>query len=49
VLDECLQLHGGAGFSNDQPISKMYTLGRVHRVYGGTSEIMRGIIARSME
>jgi alkylation response protein AidB-like acyl-CoA dehydrogenase len=48
ILDECLQLHGGAGFSNEQPISKMYTLGRVHRVYGGTSEVMRSIIGRSM-
>lgn len=49
TLDECLQLYGGSGFSNDQAISKMYTLGRVHRVYGGTSEIMREIISRSLE
>jgi acyl-CoA dehydrogenase len=48
VMDECLQLHGGAGFSNESPISKMYTLARVHRVYGGTSEIMRSIIGRSL-
>jgi acyl-CoA dehydrogenase len=48
VLEICLQLYGGAGFSNDQPISKMWTLGRVHRIYGGTSEIMRTIIARSL-
>lgn len=48
VLEICLQLFGGAGFSNEHPISKMWTLGRVHRVYGGTSEIMRMMIARSM-
>lgn len=48
VLDTCLQLYGGAGFSNEQHISKMWALGRVYRVYGGTSEIMRDIIARSL-
>lgn len=48
VMDECLQLHGGAGFTNEYPISKMYLLARAHRIYGGTSEIMRNIIYRSM-
>ncbi|ATE64642.1 acyl-CoA dehydrogenase family protein [Rhizorhabdus dicambivorans] len=48
VMDECLQLHGGAGFTNEYPISKMYLLARAHRIYGGTSEIMRDIIYRSM-
>jgi alkylation response protein AidB-like acyl-CoA dehydrogenase len=48
VMDTCLQLHGGIGFSNEHIISKMYALARVHRIYGGTSEIMRDIIARAM-
>lgn len=48
VMDECVQLHGGVGFSDEFPISKMYAFARVHRIYVGTSEIMRTIIARSM-
>jgi len=48
VTDECLQLHGGAGFMDEYPISRMYTAARVSRIYAGTSEIMREIIARSI-
>ena len=48
VMDECLQLFGGAGFSNEYPISKMYAFARVHRLYLGTSEIQRLTIARSL-
>jgi acyl-CoA dehydrogenase len=48
VTDECLQLHGGAGYMDEYPISRMYTAARVSRIYAGTSEIMREIIARSM-
>jgi len=48
VIDELLQLHGGAGFSDDYPISKMYTFARVHRLYLGTSEIQRLTIARTI-
>jgi alkylation response protein AidB-like acyl-CoA dehydrogenase len=48
VMDECLQLHGGAGFSNEYVISKMYAHARVHRIYVGTSEIMRQIIGNSL-
>ena len=48
VLDELLQLHGGAGFSDEYPISKMYAFARVHRLYLGTSEIQRLTIARSI-
>jgi acyl-CoA dehydrogenase len=48
VLDEMLQLYGGAGFSDDYPISKMYAFARVHRLYLGTSEIQRLTIARSI-
>ncbi len=48
VMDECLQLHGGAGFSDEYPISKMYAFARVHRIYLGTSEIQKLIIARTI-
>ncbi|HTT83648.1 MAG TPA: acyl-CoA dehydrogenase family protein [Rhizomicrobium sp.] len=48
VMDECLQLHGGAGFSDEFPISKMYAFARVHRLYLGTSEIQRLTIARTI-
>lgn len=48
AMDECLQFFGGAGFSNDYPISKMYVFARVHRLYLGTSEIQRLIIGRTL-
>lgn len=48
VTDECLQLHGGAGYMDEYAISRMYTAARVSRIYAGTSEIMREIIARSI-
>ncbi len=48
VTDECVQLHGGAGYMDEYPISRLYTNARVSRIYAGTSEIMREIIARSI-
>ncbi|MDB5715006.1 MAG: Acyl-CoA dehydrogenase [Sphingomonadales bacterium] len=48
VMDECLQLHGAAGYSNEYAISKMYAFARIHRIYIGTSEILRTIIGRSL-
>ena len=48
VTDECLQLHGGAGYMDEYAISRMYTAARVSRIYAGSSEIMREIIARSI-
>jgi alkylation response protein AidB-like acyl-CoA dehydrogenase len=48
VVDECLQLHGGNGFMDEYPISRMYTNARISRIYAGSSEIMREIIARSL-
>ena len=48
VMDECVQLHGAAGYSNEYSISKMYAFARVHRIYIGTSEILRSIIGRSL-
>ncbi len=48
VTDECVQLHGGAGYMDEYPISRLYTNARVSRIYAGSSEIMREIIARSI-
>lgn len=48
VVDECVQLHGGAGYMDEYRISRMYTDARVSRIYAGTSEIMKEIISRSL-
>lgn len=48
VTDECLQLHGGAGYMDEYPISRLYANARVSRIYAGSSEIMKEIVARSM-
>jgi acyl-CoA dehydrogenase len=48
VIDRCLQLHGGYGYMTEYPISRLYADTRVTRIYGGTSEVMRSIIAKSM-
>lgn len=48
VIDECLQLFGGYGYVNEYPIAGMYRDSRVSRIYGGTNEIMRLIIGRSL-
>ena len=48
VLDECLQLHGGYGFMWEFPISQAYADARVTRIYGGTNEIMKEVISRSL-
>ncbi len=48
VMDRCVQLHGGAGYMDEYPISKLYTAARIHRIYGGTSEIMKYTIARTL-
>jgi acyl-CoA dehydrogenase len=48
VVDECVQLHGGAGFMDEYPISRLYRDARITRIYGGTSEIMKIIISRDV-
>lgn len=48
VMDECLQLHGGYGFMWEYPIARAYADARVQRIYGGTNEIMKEVITRSM-
>lgn len=48
VIDRCLQLHGGYGYINEYPIARLYADNRVNRIYGGTSEVMKMIIAKDM-
>ena len=48
IVDTCLQLHGGYGYVNDYPIARMFRNSRVQRIYGGSSEIMQMLIARSL-
>lgn len=49
VADECLQLHGGYGFMMEYPITQAYADCRVQKIYGGTNEIMKELIARSLD
>lgn len=48
TVDECLQLFGGYGYTSEYPISRFYTDARIQRIYGGSSEIMRELVARTM-
>ena len=48
VIDTCLQFFGGYGYMDEYPISRMYTDARVQRIYGGSNEIMRMLVARSL-
>ena len=48
VMDECVQLHGGYGYMWECPITRAYADARVQRIYGGTNEIMKEVISRSM-
>jgi acyl-CoA dehydrogenase len=48
VLDECLQLHGGYGYMWEFPIARAWADARVHRIYAGTNEVMKYIIAKKL-
>jgi acyl-CoA dehydrogenase len=48
IIDECVQLHGGYGYMMEYPIARMWTDSRVQRIYAGTNEIMKELIARSL-
>jgi acyl-CoA dehydrogenase len=48
VIDKCVQLHGGYGYVLDYPIARLYADTRVTRIFGGTSEVMKMIIARDL-
>jgi acyl-CoA dehydrogenase len=48
VLDDCVQLHGGYGYMNEYMVCRMFADSRVQRIYGGTNEIMKELISRSV-
>jgi acyl-CoA dehydrogenase len=48
VVDECVQLFGGYGYMTEYPIARAWADARVQKIYGGTNEIMKEIIARSL-
>jgi acyl-CoA dehydrogenase len=49
VVDECVQLHGGYGYMMEYPIARLYADTRVGRIYGGSNEVMKELIARAMD
>jgi len=48
LLDTGVQLHGGYGYMMEYPITRAFADARVHRIYGGTNEIMRDIVSRQL-
>jgi alkylation response protein AidB-like acyl-CoA dehydrogenase len=48
VIDRCLQLHGGYGYMSEYPISRRYADARITRIYGGTTEIMKSVVSKSL-
>src|ERR1700689_2655905 len=46
IVDDCMPLHGGYGYINDCPIARIFRASRISRIYGGSTEIMKVIIAR---
>jgi acyl-CoA dehydrogenase len=48
VLDRCMQLYGGYGYMSEYPISRLWRDARVQRIYGGTNEVMKEIVGRSL-
>ena len=48
VVDRCLQLHGGYGYMSEYAVCRAYADARVTRLYGGTTEIMKGVVSKSL-
>ena len=48
LVDACVQLHGGAGYMLEYPIARLYADARVMKIFGGTNEIMKELIARQL-
>jgi long-chain-acyl-CoA dehydrogenase len=48
VIDRCVQLHGGYGYMDDYPVSRAWRDGRAMRIYGGTTEVMKEVVGRSL-
>jgi alkylation response protein AidB-like acyl-CoA dehydrogenase len=48
IIDRCLQLHGGYGYMTEYAVSRAYADARVTRIYGGSTEIMKGVVSKSL-
>jgi acyl-CoA dehydrogenase len=48
IVDQCVQLHGGAGYMDEYPVSRIYTAARLHRIFAGSAEIMRLMVGRTI-
>jgi acyl-CoA dehydrogenase len=48
IIDDCVQLHGGYGYMLDYPIARMWTDGRIQKIWGGSNEVMKELIARAL-
>jgi acyl-CoA dehydrogenase len=48
IVDRCLQMHGGYGYINEYEVARLWRDSRVQRLYGGTTEIMKDLMGRSM-
>ncbi|MER2223523.1 MAG: acyl-CoA dehydrogenase family protein, partial [Rhodococcus sp. (in: high G+C Gram-positive bacteria)] len=48
VIDRCVQLHGGYGYVLEYPIAQMYVDARIQRIYAGSNEVMKDLVARSL-
>ena len=48
VVDQCVQLHGGYGYMLEYPVARAFNDARISRIYGGTTEIMKEIVGRSL-
>jgi len=48
IIDGCVQLHGGAGYMDEYPVSRLYSAERLHRIFAGTTEIMRLMVGRTI-
>jgi acyl-CoA dehydrogenase len=48
IIDNCVQLHGGNGYMLDYPVARMWTDGRIQKIWGGSNEVMKELIARAL-
>ena len=48
IIDTCLQFFGGYGYMMEYPIARLYTNARIQKIYGGTNEIMKMLVARTL-
>jgi acyl-CoA dehydrogenase len=48
IIDDCVQLHGGYGYMLEYPVARMWTDGRIQRIWGGSNEVMKDLIARAL-